>query len=317
MKTILISGASGIVGYGVLRSLKDQPYRTIGTSIYNDTAANCFSDIFELAPKTDDLEYLPWLINIIKKYNVDMIIPGIEADMFAWNDSRANLAKLTYPLLNSQFLIDTCKDKWLFYQQLVKHNSLCRIDSSLENDFNYLTERFGLPFLIKPRRGFASKGIVKITDELAFSYYKNSIGKSLMVQPLVGDDDHEFTISAFFDSESNLCCCQQLQRKLNKSGYTEVANTISLPKIESLLKELASIFKPIGPTNFQFREHKGSLKLLEINPRISSSTSIRKAFGYNETLMSIDYFLNGRKPNQPILKNGKAIRYTEDFIFTE
>ena len=83
---------------------------------------------------------------------------------------------------------------------------------------------------------------------------------------------------------------------------------------EALLK-FCKYFKPIGPTNFQFRKHEGVLKLLEINPRISSATSIRTAFGYNECKMAVEYYLKNKKPKQPVIKQGRAVRYTEDFIF--
>jgi carbamoyl-phosphate synthase large subunit len=59
-------------------------------------------------------------------------------------------------------------------------------------------------------------------------------------------------------------------------------------------------------------------KLLEINPRISSASSIRAAFGYNESEMSVDYFLRSIRPDKldkAPLMGRKAIRYTEDFIF--
>ena len=59
---------------------------------------------------------------------------------------------------------------------------------------------------------------------------------------------------------------------------------------------------------------KFMLKLLEINPRISSSTSIRTAFGYNEALMAIQYFLEQQKQTKTKLKSGQAIRYVEDYI---
>ena len=58
-------------------------------------------------------------------------------------------------------------------------------------------------------------------------------------------------------------------------------------------------------------------KLLEINPRISSSTSIRAAFGYNECKMAIEYYLENKKPEQPFIKQGRAVRYIEDYIFYE
>ena len=62
--------------------------------------------------------------------------------------------------------------------------------------------------------------------------------------------------------------------------------------MKEAIKNLCEIFNPFGPTNFQFRYHEGNLKLLEINPRISSSTSIRMKFGYNESLMAVEYFLS-------------------------
>ena len=56
--------------------------------------------------------------------------------------------------------------------------------------------------------------------------------------------------------------------------------------------------------------------MLEINPRISSSTSLRKAFGYNEAEMCIDYFLNNSKTviEKTNIKKGAAQRYIEYYI---
>ena len=63
MKTILVSGASGIVGYGILRSLRKthKNLTLIGTTIYEDSAAQGFCDIFEKAVRTDDPHYIQWL----------------------------------------------------------------------------------------------------------------------------------------------------------------------------------------------------------------------------------------------------------------
>ena len=108
-----------------------------------------------------------------------------------------------------------------------------------------------------------------------------------------------------------------MRRKLSKDGYTDRAETYKLERIDETLNDLCRYFKPDGPTNFQFRRHGGLLKLLEINPRISSSTSIRSAFGYNESAMAINYYLENKIPVQPEIRKGKAVRYTEDFIFYE
>jgi carbamoyl-phosphate synthase large subunit len=57
--------------------------------------------------------------------------------------------------------------------------------------------------------------------------------------------------------------------------------------------------------------------LLEINPRFSSSTSMRRVLGFNESKMAVDFYLTGKLPDQPILKSGSVIRYIEDFYIHE
>jgi carbamoyl-phosphate synthase large subunit len=315
MKTILVSGASGVVGYGILDSLRyNRELRLIGTTMYDRSVAPAFCDIFELLPKTSESGYLLSLVNIIKKYDVDMIIPGIEDDMFFWNNHSDTLIKVgTFPLLNNSELIKLCADKWIFFEKLTKtkRGSEYAIPTFISNDFDVLQT----PFLIKPIRGYGSKGIVKINDIESFNIYKNEIGSKYIMQPIVGNDNEEYSISAFFDKSSNMLDYLALKRKLSSEGFTQTAETVCNKEWEKAVLELADIFKPIGPTNFQFRLTEQGPKLLEINPRISSATSIRTAFGYNESVLSVEYFLD----NKPITKNekksGHAVRYVAQKVF--
>jgi carbamoyl-phosphate synthase large subunit len=320
MKNILVSGASGIVGYGILRSLKKsrKKMRLIGTTIYDDSIAQAFCDIFEQAPLTNDAGYIDWLLNIINKHDIDLIIPGIEADMYKWAEHAAELEKSSViVLLNNKDLISLCKDKWVFYEKLNELNTPYKIETTLDFNFDYLANKFGLPFLLKPRCGFGSKGIVTIDNSDVFLKYKQDIGSLLMVQPIVGSENEEFTTSAFCDGKGSFYASMTLKRKLSKDGFTEKAEVVEIDGINEALSTLCEYFKPIGPTNFQFRKHDGALKLLEINPRISSATSIRTAFGYNECTMAIEFYLENKKPKQPLIRQGRVVRYTEDLIFYE
>ncbi|MGA2876171.1 MAG: ATP-grasp domain-containing protein [Nitrososphaerales archaeon] len=319
MKTILVSGASGIVGYGALRSLRagaDSGYKLIGTTIYEDSVAPAFCDIFELAPMTDSGNYIDWLCRIVQKHQTDMIIPGIEADVLLWNKERKRIEEAgAKPLLNEPDLIELCSDKWKFYEKLCETDSKLLIESRLAGSFEELKEHFGLPFLLKPRRGFASQGIVTVDSEDTFNRHQPKLGPLVMAQPIVGNNDQEFTVSAFFDQSSALLCHMGLKRKLSREGFTEKAEVASPRGIEDALTSLAASLKPVGPTNFQFRMHHEQLKLLEINPRISSATSIRTAFGYNESVMSVEYFLDHKIPVQTEILRGYAVRYVEDRVF--
>lgn len=318
MKNILVSGASGIVGYGILKSLRKtrEDLMLIGTTIYNDSVAPGFCDVFEKALPTSHKNYINWLLGVIKKNKIGLLIPGIEADLHKWSSNKEIIensgAKI---LINNIQLIQLCKDKWVFYNELKKINSPYLIPTSLDTDYHQIVEKYGLPFLLKPKTGFASKGIIKINNEADFNLQKSQIGEILMVQQIVGNDEEEFTTSAFCDGKGSYYARMTLRRKLSKDGYTNQAETYILEQMDEVLHHLCAHLKPIGPTNFQFRKHNGELKLLEINPRISSSTSIRAAFGYNESVMAVEYYLENKVPIQPSIRPGKAVRYIEDKIF--
>jgi carbamoyl-phosphate synthase large subunit len=320
MKRVLVSGASGIVGYGILRSLRrvGQSCYLIGTSIYDDSVAPAFCNVFERAPPTGAPEYLDWLLTTLRQQRIDLLVPGIEIDMYHWIEHIPEIrATGALPLLNEPELIALCKDKWGFYQRLSEAGVACAIESSLDSDFATLVQRFGLPFLLKPRRGFGSKGIVRVTSETEFQKYRADIGLLLMAQPIVGNDNEEFTTSAFCDGRGGYFASMTLRRKLSHDGFTDRAEVADTAEFVPSMNELCHLLRPLGPTNFQFRRCLGGVKLLEINPRISSSTSIRTAFGYNESAMAVDYFLDHREPMQPAIRRGRAVRYTDEYIFYE
>lgn len=320
MKRILVSGASGIVGYGVLRSLRQagQPCFLVGTSIYDDSVAPAFCDVFEQAPPTGTPEYLDWLLATLRQHRIDLLIPGIEIDMYHWVEHVPEIrATGALPLLNVPELIALCKDKWGFYQRLDAARVGCAIESSLDQDFTALAAKFGLPFLLKPRRGFGSKGIVRVATEEVFLKHRADIGAVLMAQPIVGNDEEEFTTSVFCDGRGGYFAGMTLRRKLSRDGFTDKAEVSDMEEFAPAIAELCQLFSPLGPTNFQFRRCSDGPKLLEINPRVSSSTSIRAAFGYNESAMALEYFLNQRNPVQPAIRRGRAVRYTDEHIFYE
>ncbi len=309
--TVLVSGASGIVGYGILKSLKSYGYRMIGTTIYEKSPADYFADVVKIAPMSTSKEYIPWLLDVIEKYDVDIAIPGIEIDMSVWNTNRNILSHTrTTFLLNNADLISLCLDKWRFYREMKKADSKYRIESSIEPNFH----RFSVPFILKPRCGYGSKGLIKVESKSMFERFEAEIGDRLMMQEYVGNPSEEYTVAAFFDMDSSVQAIISMRRKLSSLGFTEVAEIVHLEDMKEVIVGLSNIFKPIGPTNFQFRRHKGNWKLLEINPRISSATSIRTAFGFNEAKMSIEYFLEGKQIKQPKIRNGRAVRYVDDLI---
>jgi carbamoyl-phosphate synthase large subunit len=321
VKTILVTGVGAIIGYGVLRSLRTSEVRLLGADIYPDAVGQAWCDQFTVAPLTSDPSYRTWLQRLMSDHNVDLIIPGIEQDMDYFHDHREVVA--TWPtkvVLNTAPLVSLARDKWLMDEELRGLREPCRIESLDHGSFEYLGHQLGVPFLLKPRRGYASKGIVKVADEATFALHSAGLGDHLIAQRIVGSDDQEYTVSMFGDGTGAVLALSALQRKLAADGSTGKATSrplSELPGLDQAVTRLAAHFKPEGPTNLQFRRVHDDWKLLEINPRISSSTSIRSAFGYNEAAMCIDYYLNGVRPTQPIIHFGHAARYIEDVVVVD
>ena len=316
MYTILVTGVGAIIGYGIIQSLRKlpQPVKIIGTDIFSDAVGQHWCDHFEKGVLASSSEHTDFIRRTIQKYSIDLVMPGIEQDVL-------RLAK-DFPTLNegsAQFvlndlnLIALAQDKWKLHLKLVQEG-FHAIQSSIEGTFEELSRKLGLPFLIKPRKSYASKGIEKVHAIEDFEYWKRKLGENFMAQEIVGHDDAEFTVGAF--GLGNGACTQKIvfQRKLSGEGATAKAKVAELPELECLVDRLVEVFRPIGPTNLQFRMHHGRYLLLEINPRFSSSTSLRTAFGFNEPAMCIQYYLEHHTPSTNPIRVGSAIRYIEDLV---
>ncbi|HEK1769654.1 TPA: ATP-grasp domain-containing protein [Pseudomonas putida] len=318
MTTAMVTGVGAIMGYGLLKSLRaaDPTIRLLGTDIYDDAVGQAWCDHFEQAPLTADPRYQDWLLRMIERYRVDLLIPGIEQDVHWLDEHRDVLAASGCRIvLNDARLISLSRDKYAMDQALLAHEDDARIPSHLTGDFASLSLQLGLPFLLKPRRSYASKGLVWVREERDFTPWAPLLGEVLMAQPIIGSASQEYTVAVFGDGQGGICAAITFQRSLASDGSTAKAKVRHDASLDAVVARLCQHFKPVGPTNLQFRRaDNGTWKLLEINPRISSTSSIRTAFGYNEAAMCLAWYLKGERPRQPALRAGFAVRYIEDYV---
>ena len=311
---ILVTGVGAIIGYGVLRSLRNADYRLVGMDIYPDAFGRHACDEFIHAIATNDPDYPVFLEEVLKTQRPDLVIPCIEQDVVRYNTLRELFAAYGASCcLNRNELIRLCADKWHFHQAAVA-NGLDSIETSLSNDFEELKGKFGLPFLLKPRSSYASKGIVEIKTADVFAFHRSRIGEHFMVQKIVGRAEEEYTVGIFGDGNGQFTTQIQLRRTLSAEGATQKAWVVNDETLTKRVRAYCASFEPLGPTNLQFRRDESRWHLLEINPRISSSTSIRAAFGYNDALQAVEYYVRRTLPDQPSIRGGHAVRYIEDYV---
>lgn len=316
MKNLLVTGVGAIIGYGIARSarLSKYPVKIVGMDMAEDAVGQKWCDVFVPAFAASDPGYPNFLRELIAKHEIDLVLPGIEQDVTrmsaereSFRDSRAKFALPPVELLR------LASDKWLTHRALVEAG-FPTIPTRIEGRFAELAKEFGAPFLLKPRRSYASKGIATIHDERDLEYWRSKTADRFMVQKIVGNDAEEFAVGMFGLGDGRICNLSVLQRRLSREGATVKARTVTIPELETRVRDLAKLFRPEGPTNMQFRRDGKDYLLLETNPRFSSSCSLRTAFGRNDVEFCIEYYLQGKTPAERDARSGRAIRYIEDLV---
>lgn len=317
--TVVVTGVGAIIGQGIVKSLRQcvGSVRVVGVDRESDCLGPHLCDAFHAKPACDEssLEYMEFWRHLISDKSIDLVLPGLEVDLFFVNTHRETLGDLGATLgLNAAELIELARDKWQFGQEITKAG-LIPIPTVFSRDWDECVEILGPPpLLLKPREGSGSRGIVRIYDERDLQYWSKKSGDNFMVQKIVGDVNEEYTAGAFGLGAGKTLPPIVFRRRLSAAGNTQYAEVVTDKSISEAIEKLSAYFKPVGPTNYQFRKEGNLAYLLEINPRFSSSSSLRAAFGYNEAQMSLDYFLDGIRPEPADIILGRAWRYAEDFV---
>lgn len=316
---VVVTGVGAIIGQGIIRSLRRsrRAVHVVGVDRSDASPGPRMCDDFRKKPACDESapEYLAFWRRMLHEEAIDLVLPGLENDVHyldsvrdALSDTGARIA------LNRHELIVLTADKWVFGEALAA-GGFTRIPSLVDTDWETAVRVLGPPpLLLKPRRGNGSRGIVRLRDAEDFAYWSRRAGVDFLLQRIVGTDDEEYTVGAFGLGDGRTLPPIVFRRRLSPAGNTQSVEVVSDPEIAAATRNLCAHFQPIGATNLQFRKERGQCFLLEINPRISSSTSLRAAFGYNEAAMSIDFHLHGRVPATPRIRGGRGWRYSEDFV---
>jgi carbamoyl-phosphate synthase large subunit len=316
---ILVTGVGAIIGQGIIKSLRQSRHtvRIVGMDRSDRSPGPSLCDLFIQKPPCEESEkdYLDFWERILESEKIDLVLPGLEVDITFLDQQRKRFEPFNAILvLNRHELIALSSDKWLFGEELHRQG-LPRIPSAIPRTWNEALELLGSsPLLFKPRHGNGSRGIVRLDDETDFLYWRAKAGHDWMLQRIVGTDQSEYTVGVFGFGDGRSVKPITFRRRLSGAGNTLEAEVVSDPVIEHAALELTGIFKPLGPTNYQFRKEGDIAYLLEINPRFSSSNSLRSAFGYNEAEMAIDFFLFDILPPSPPIRQGIAWRYSEDCV---
>ncbi|RXI47036.1 hypothetical protein DP130_10310 [Clostridium tetani] len=311
-KNILVTGIGGDIGQGIIKCLIDVNYASnlYGCDLDKYAAGQKLVKDFFLAPRVDvEEKYIEFLKKIIEEKNIEYIVPSTEAEIKLLGKYRnSKVFKDVNILINNQLILDTFLDKYKTITFFYENKIMCP-KTYLIQEF---TEQLPFPVILKLREGAGRKGFFIVNNKDDLTYFKRNYKKTI-IQEIVGDIDHEYTIGVFSDGKKvNSIGFRRYLGYGSLSKYVEIENDT---KIQELAEKIASITNLKGSINIQARKVKGDYIPFEINPRLSSTLYFRNYFGFQDLKWWIDINENIEVEYKPRYSKGIGIKTVGEVFF--
>ncbi|WGH78720.1 ATP-grasp domain-containing protein [Jannaschia ovalis] len=282
MVTVLVTGAGGGVGQGVIKSLRlipDLPLRIIGADMSAKAAGLYACDAAHLVERSDAPGYLDSLARIFAAEDVDYYLPGTDVELSLCAARKAEIKDRfgVTVVVNPASVVRIADDKaetaaFLASEGLPHPATMTLAQARATPDLRF-------PVIVKPAIGFRSIGVERAESHDDLLRYPGP-PDGIIVQELVGDDSTEYTCT-IVGHGGTLSPVLALRRDL-RSGDTYRAYPERHPQIDAYVADVAARLGIDGSCNFQLRlDRDGVPKLFEINARFSGTTPLCAQLGFN------------------------------------
>jgi carbamoyl-phosphate synthase large subunit len=320
-RNILVTGVGGGVGQGIYFALNKEKHNIFVSDSHKYAAGLYLTKNHFITGNLEESDNFEKFIKLIRSNKIDVILPGNEYDVLTLSKNKSLLESATKAIVivSPKETIELTNDKWRTYEYLKSKKiaipkTYLWSDNSIMDD---IVKDIAFPWIIKPRFGTASRGVVRVTSLAQAQELVTTTSNPLIQEQLVNLEQNElgseYTCSVFRDMKGNFFGPFVARRSL-RNGTSWIVEVISKPDFDEYLLSIAQSLDYSGPLNIQLIETKSGPKLLEINCRFSGTTGIRSYFGFNEPEMSITSFYDKKSIKSIELKEGTVLRYIKDII---
>lgn len=309
-KVVLISAVGGDIGSTCAKSISGEEFLIVGCDMNPSPCPNPFLEQFMQVPSaTQPQAYLDVMEDIIKKANVDLVVPISEAEIRAFHEHREIWASWRAKvLINNECILNNFLDKY---------NTVTYLEQiGIKAPKTYLLQNYqgqlDFPMIIKRRIGWGSKNIWKVESDIDLNYFRQKDDGTYLIQEYLGQDDQEYTTGIFSDGKN--ISSITFKRKLGLGGLSVEVELADSPVMDQMVQKLARQTNLTGSINVQTRLCDGTFIPFEINPRFSSTVGFRKQFGFADCLWWPRVCLGEAHVYKKQYRSGKGTRYlTESY----
>lgn len=311
LKKILITGVGGDIGQSILKCAKDflLQFYIFGCDVDHYAASRQEVDSFLLAPfASQEDKYIEFIKSIVKKENIDYVIPTTEREIIVLDKRRAVFDGECKLLINSPYIVNTFFDKYATIAFLKKNGFFCPRTYLIEDYLGGVK----FPLILKPRFGCGGEGLEIVHDQEELDFLKKR-RKDVIIQEIIGDVEEEYTVCVFSDGRDIHSIA--FKRSLGYGSLSKIAKLSNNAPLLDLAKKIACAIDLRGSINIQARKTAKGYMVFEINPRFSSTVYIRHYFGFRDVEWWLNLFERKEVKYTPEYKSGVGVRKLSEIFF--
>jgi carbamoyl-phosphate synthase large subunit len=311
-RSVLVTAVGGGgVGEQIVKALRlaERPFRIVGTDTDWRSAGLQDVDIPVIVPYASAPAYLETVLGVCRRLDVRGLFPGSEPELLALASARRLLAAAGVVLFaNADEVIATGLDKAATAAALARHGFRPPRSLMISGEADLPQVPF-LPAILKPVTGGGGSADVFVVQTAAelrlFGAHLLSRHQRVLAQEYIGTAADEYTVGILSDLDGSVIHSIAVRRNIlpafsnrsrveNRTGnpvfgeHLVVSNGISqgeigpFPEVTLPCERMAASLGSRGPLNIQCRFVDGEVRVFEINPRFSGTTSLRALAGFNE-----------------------------------
>lgn len=305
--TVLIPGAGGPAAVSTIKSLRMAAFagRIISTDANPLSAGFYLSNGSRVVPKASDPEFYAAAVRLIEDERINVIFPTSGFDIYEYSRHKRELEALGVVVAMSDFdTMMTCADKWEFYLKTQGAFPLPETSKRLDGWQTF-------PCFVKPVLGKGSRNSYRCDGRDELEFYGSRVEAMVVQEYLPGE---EYTVDILSDLSGTPLLAVPRIRLETKDGISTKGKVFHDDEIERLCLEMAGHLNLKGPTCMQLkRDRVGSLKFLEVNPRIGGGSIFATLAGVNIPKLLLD-LIAGVEIAAPKPREVVVVRYYEEVL---
>jgi carbamoyl-phosphate synthase large subunit len=227
-----------------------------------------------IVPRVYSAEYVPALIDICAKEEIDVVFPLIDPDIQVLPQHRAQIEAVGARLATvSVEAAKICDDKWRtaeFFQRLGLATPCTWLLGHIDPD------SAAYPLFIKPRNGTAGKNCFKVRDARELAFFSSYVPDALIQECLPGP---EITSDVVSDLNGELLAVVSRLRIETRTGEVAKGVTVRDPRVIEACVTIARALPAVGPITVQCLMKNDLPYFTEINARFGGGVPLGIASG--------------------------------------